>query len=42
MGNPETQEMLDQINNPILASFLSNRILEMQAAHIDIAMNISS
>ena len=37
MGNPETQEMLDQINNPILASFLSNRILEMQAAHIDIA-----
>lgn len=29
--------MLDQLNNPILASFLSNRILEMRAAHIDIA-----
>lgn len=41
IDNPETQEVLDQINNPILASFLSNRILEMQAAHIDIAMNIS-
>ena len=26
IGNPETQEMLDQLNNPILASFLSNRI----------------
>ena len=41
IGNPETQEMLDQLNNPILASFLSNRILEMRAAHIDIAINIS-
>lgn len=41
IDNPETQEVLDQLNNPILASFLSNRILEMRAAHIDIAMNIS-
>lgn len=41
IGNPETQEILDQLNNPILASFLSNRILEMRAAHIDIAINIS-
>lgn len=41
IDNPETQEVLDQLNNPILASFLSNRILEMWAAHIDIAMNIS-
>lgn len=41
IDNPETQEVLDQLNNPILASFLSNRILEMQADHIDIAMNIS-
>ena len=41
IGNPETPEMLDQLNNPILASFLSNRILEMRAAHIDIAINIS-
>ena len=37
IDNPETQEVLDQLNNPILASFLSNRILEMRAAHIDIA-----
>ena len=41
IGNPETQENLDRLSNPIIASFLSNRILEMRAAHIDIAINIS-
>ena len=41
IGNPETQENLDRLSNPIISSFLSNRILEMRAAHIDIAINIS-
>ena len=26
IGNPETQENLDRLSNPIIASFLSNRI----------------
>lgn len=41
IGNPETQENLDRLSNPIISSFLSNRILEMRAAHIDFAINIS-
>ena len=34
IGNPETQEHLDKLSNPIIASFLSNRILEMRASHV--------
>ena len=30
IGNPETQENLDRLSNPIISSFLSNRILEMR------------
>ena len=41
IGNPETQENWIGLSNPIISSFLSNRILEMRAAHIDIAINIS-
>ena len=41
IGNPETQEHLDRLSNPIIASFLSNRILEMRASHVDISINIS-
>ena len=41
IGNPETQEHLDKLSNPIIASFLSNRILEMRASHVDISINIS-
>ena len=41
IGNPETQEHLDRLSNPIIASFLSNRILEMRASHVEISINIS-
>lgn len=41
IGNPETQEHLDKLSNPIIASFLSNRILEMRASHVEISINIS-
>ena len=34
------KKTLDRLSNPIISSFL-NRILEMRAAHIDIAINIS-
>ncbi len=40
IGNPETQENLDRLGNPI-SSFLSNRILEMRSCSRDIFINIS-
>ena len=41
ISSPETQEKLNQLTNPILASFLSNRIVGTRSAHIDITINIS-
>ncbi|WP_347113668.1 hypothetical protein [Streptococcus thermophilus] len=32
---------MDRLSNPIISSFLSNRILEMRASHVDISINLS-